>query len=277
MTDGLVIWNELSTTDEKAARNFYGTVLGWQFCDTPMPGGGEGPPYTLAVDGTAQLAGIMPMTAEAAAAMAPQWTCYLGCADVDAAVARVPDLGGQVIVPPFDVPDVGRIAVLLDPTRVMVCIMAMAGDDAPKTADPQPPDPSAFAPGRFVWNELSTPDPAAAKAFYGALLGIGATDMPMPPGVPPGSPEVYTMLNATDGRPVGGMMAHAGPGTETTRPQWVCYIAVADVDTTVAAAEAQGGAVVVPAADIEGVGRVALLRDPQGAVFGVMRSVEAGP
>ncbi|MDH4440253.1 MAG: VOC family protein [Rhizobium sp.] len=119
--------------------------------------------------------------------------------------------------------------------------------------------------GTFIWHELMTPDPAAAKAFYGPLLGWEPTDMQM---------EGFTYTSfAVPGFPFGvtGMMALTdemkGQGIP---PNWTGYIAVDDVDAMVADYQSNGGVICRPAQDIPGVGRFAVVADPQGAVLCIM-------
>ena len=118
-------------------------------------------------------------------------------------------------------------------------------------------------PGAFSWNELLTPDPAAAKAFYQGLFGWQLEDMDMGPG------GAYTVVKTTDGEAIGGVMA-TPPNAAGMPPTWGAYVTVADADATVAKAQALGASVVVPATDIPKVGRFAVFRDPQGAALAVI-------
>ena len=116
--------------------------------------------------------------------------------------------------------------------------------------------------GAFSWSELMTPDPAAALAFYGALFGWKSQDVDMGSGP-------YHVVKVGD-TPVGGvmgMMPGAPPGMP---PAWGCYVTVDDCDATVAQCTALGGRVVAGPMDVPTVGRMAVLQDPQGAVFSVM-------
>ena len=116
--------------------------------------------------------------------------------------------------------------------------------------------------GAFSWSELMTPDPAAATAFYGPLFGWKAEPMPMPQGT-------YTVVKAGDAS-VGGIMSPP-PGMEGAPAVWGVYVTVTDVDATVAQAVALGGKVIAPVMEVPGVGRMAVLADPQGACFSVMQ------
>jgi predicted enzyme related to lactoylglutathione lyase len=112
--------------------------------------------------------------------------------------------------------------------------------------------------GRFVWYDLSTTDPAGAKAFYGKVVGWGTQEW---------EPLSYTMWTA-NGTPIGGIMPPA-PANAKIPPHWLAHITVPDVDATVKQATSLGGRILSPAADIPGVGRYAVLSDPQGAAFAV--------
>lgn len=116
-------------------------------------------------------------------------------------------------------------------------------------------------PGAFSWNELITPDPAAAITFYTQVLGW-TVEADTSAGIP------YNTIK-TAGRPIGGIMAPP-PDQPAMPPTWGVYITVADVDETLQKAEALGGRVLMPAMDIPTVGRMALLADPQGATFMVI-------
>lgn len=128
--------------------------------------------------------------------------------------------------------------------------------------------------GDFVWYELLTPDADGAQAFYAALLGWQVADSGME-GVD------YRLLSAPDGdggevHMVGGIMPLDDDMLAAgARPAWLGYIAVDDVDARVQAIEASGGSLCMPATDIPGVGRIALVTDPQGAPFYIMRSLTA--
>ncbi|MGK7869503.1 VOC family protein [Falsiroseomonas sp. E2-1-a20] len=112
--------------------------------------------------------------------------------------------------------------------------------------------------GSFIWYELLTSDTAAARRFYGGLLGWHATGHEGQPG--------YEILTHGEDGIAGLMQAPAG-----VAPVWLGYLGVADVDATVAAIVADGGAVQMPARDLPGVGRIAMVADPDGAPFYVMR------
>jgi len=109
-THGAFSWNELTTSDPKAARKFYGTLFGWQFKDMDM-GHGTYTVINVGGQGLGGIAGIPPN----AQGMPPTWGGYVTVDDVDAVVARVAGLGGRVLLAPTDIPTVGRFATIADP------------------------------------------------------------------------------------------------------------------------------------------------------------------
>ena len=123
------------------------------------------------------------------------------------------------------------------------------------------------AHGMFHWNELMTRDAAQAKDFYGKTLGWTFEDMPMGEGM------TYTIIKAGDAM-AGGMMEMQGSGFEGVPVHWMGYVAVDDVDKRVDALKQAGGAVMREPFDVEGVGRIAIVADPGGAVQGWMTPAE---
>lgn len=121
--------------------------------------------------------------------------------------------------------------------------------------------------GAFIWYELMTPDPVAAKQFYDAVIGWSID--PANSG-PDGSMD-YRMINRTGGGHAGGVM---GLSQEMlaggAKPGWLGYVHVPDVDAAAAAMTAAGGAIHMPPRDMPGVGRMAMVADPWGAALYLM-------
>lgn len=111
-THGKVYWNELMTTDVEAAKAFYATTLGWSFNPMPMPEG----IYHLVMLGEDMVGGMMQMPADMPPGIPSHWFTYFAVTDIDASVAALEAAGGKVIRPAWDVPGVGRIAIVQDPT-----------------------------------------------------------------------------------------------------------------------------------------------------------------
>ena len=177
------------------------------------------------------------------------WNTYLATDSVDDAVARVEAAGGKVAMAPFDVMDAGRMAFVLDPAGAAVALW-QANQHIGATL--------VNEPGTVIWNELITTDPGVV-AFYTDVLGLTTSTMDM------GAGE-YTLFEV-DGQMVGGTTAPQMPGVPN---HWHVYFAVGDADATVAKVAELGGAVVVEPFDTP-VGRMAVVSDPQGAVFSLMQ------
>jgi predicted enzyme related to lactoylglutathione lyase len=139
--------------------------------------------------------------------------------------------------------------------------------DAPRTAATNE-KPSASDQGGFIWYELITPDPVAAKRFYDAVVGWTIAAEPM------SADMDYRGIGRSDGGSAGGVLRLTDDMAQHgARPVWLGYIHVADVDAELARIEADGGKVAMPATDIPGVGRIAMVNDPQGAPFYVMKPI----
>jgi predicted enzyme related to lactoylglutathione lyase len=253
---GTPSWVELSTPDQDAAREFYAALFGWDYDDNDM---GEMGHYYIATFQGSELGGVggQPPGMEDHPAY---WGVYLAVDDVDAVTAKVEPAGGKVEAGPFDVGEAGRMSAIVDPTGARVGLW-----QAGQTTGTQ----RANEPSTPIWNECVTSDVAAATRFYADVLGMGSDTMDM------GEAGTYTMLTDANGRQIGGCM-DLSMLPEGTPAHWNVYFNVDDADATVSKAEELGGSVVAPAFDAAGVGRMAMLADPQGAMFWVMASSSPG-
>jgi predicted enzyme related to lactoylglutathione lyase len=120
---GTFCWNELMTGDPAAAKQFYGTAIGWTFEDMPMPQGGT---YTVAKAGDTMAGGIFNTAGTDMANLPEHWFSYIAVDDVDARCAKAKAAGGRIAREPFDVPGVGRIAIIQQPGGGMVGWMTEA-------------------------------------------------------------------------------------------------------------------------------------------------------
>lgn len=124
---------------------------------------------------------------------------------------------------------------------------------------------SLIAGRTFPWHEVYVPDDDAAVKFYTEALGFGTMEFDM------GSGSPYKMLTV-NGAPVAGIQSTNNPQMADTPPHWAVYLGVDDVDGRVAACVALGAEVVVPAMDVPTVGRMAMIKDPQGACLWLYKS-----
>jgi predicted enzyme related to lactoylglutathione lyase len=113
---GSFCWNELMTNDIEKAKSFYGTTIGWRFDAFPMAMG----TYWVAMNGDKPAGGLMPLDDTAPPGTPPHWFSYLEVDDVDTRIKAITANGGKVLRPPFDVPTVGRIAIVQDPTGAVM-------------------------------------------------------------------------------------------------------------------------------------------------------------
>ena len=135
--------------------------------------------------------------------------------------------------------------------------------DAPSTVQDNAPDPT----GAFIWYELMSPDPEGSKAFYDKVVGWNISDA---------EPEYnnYRMINREDGGFAGGVLPLTSEMQQHgARPAWLGYIYVPDVDQAIGKIEAAGGKALMPVMNIPEVGRIAMVSDPQGAPFYVMKPI----
>lgn len=239
---GRFVWYQLNTSDPAAAERFYGAVAGWG--GEAFEGGGA--PYTMLTVRGQQFGGIMQLPDEAEAR--PHWLGYVSTDDVDATAARVQELGGTIMVPPTDIPDVGRFAVFADPQGALLATYKSS------TGEPEPPRDAR--PGEISWHELHTTDYEAATDFYSRLLGWEVLDeMDM------GEAGSYRIYGRGE-RQYGGMFnSPAG-----MPPMFVFYVKVEDLDATMERVQTAGGQVVYGPEAVPG-GRIAQCIDPQGAMF----------
>lgn len=247
---GRFVWNDLNTTDPARAIAFYTALFGWK--TTAMDMGAAGT-YTMLYNGEEGIGGV----AESSNPADPRsyWINYITVRSVDAAVEQAIELGGKAPFPPTDIPDVGRFAVISDPTGASVSpFRSIPGRDMPEGG--QPPV------GSFIWFELLTKDPETAARFYDEIFGWTHRVEDM------GAYGKY-YLYMRGGKDVAGMMPM--PAQANGPVQWVPYIHVADVDASAARVTELGGMVYVAPADIPNVGRFSVCADPTGATFSLYK------
>jgi predicted enzyme related to lactoylglutathione lyase len=234
---------DLQTSDPDAAKQFYGTLFGWEYDDMPMPQGGTYSMSTIRGKYTAAIAPLPPMQGAP-----PHWNSYIATSDVDATAKAVSENGGTVLMPPMDIVESGRMAFVADPTGAPVGFWQAKNHIGSAVVN---------EPGAFCWSELHTSDTDAASKFYGNVVGW----QPEPYG------DDYTVFNV-GGTGIAGLSSMMMPGMP---PSWLVYFEVADTDASAAQATDLGGTVLAPPMDIPA-GRFAVLSDPQGAVFGIIKS-----
>ena len=188
----------------------------------------------------------------------PHWNVYLTVGDVDAVTASVAVHGGSVLADPFDVFDFGRMSVINDPTGAMLALWQPLNHIGAGVK---------YEPGSLEWCELLTLDTDTAVEFYSKLLGVEVMLRGMPDGTD------YTVMHTED-VPAFGIMAMPDNLREMQMPShWSIYFNVDDVDDATRQATANGAQIALAPTDVQDTARIAVLLDPQGAAFGLMKTV----
>jgi predicted enzyme related to lactoylglutathione lyase len=234
---GTFSWAELVTSDADAAKAFYDQVFGWQYDDSPI---GDGQVYTMAKRDGGQVAALF-----ASAEQPPHWNCYVTVASADETAATAGQNGATVVAEPFDVMDVGRMAVFMDPQGGALCIWEPRASIGATLVN---------TPGALTWNDLLTRDADASAEFYGAVFGWTTDEIPQAGG--------YRVIKNGD-RANGGMM----PSTEAPQA-WIPYFGHEDVNRLLGEVAGFGGKVLNGPVNMPQ-GTIGVIQDPQGAVFAV--------
>ncbi len=242
-------WVELSSSDPAASREFYSRLFGWKVEVIPDPQYGG---YGMAKIGGKDVAGIGPKQSPQAPTA---WSVYIGTDDVQDLAGKVQAAGGKIIAPPFDVGDKGRMAVFQDTGGAFVSAW-------------QPREMGLFhsgAPNTFGWAELNARGIEKAIPFYKRVFGWSDKKNEMGGGAPP-----YTEFQLGGQSIAGGMEMNPMVPAEVPS-HWLVYFNVDDVDGSFKKATEAGGQELMKPQDFPG-GRFAIVRDPQGAVFGILKA-----
>lgn len=240
---GTPCWVDVSWDDVEACTAFYSGLFGWQ--PTVLPDGGG---YTMFHQDGKAVAAAGPNQQ----GWMPQWSTYIATDDADETAARIAAAGGRLLMEPFDVLGAGRMARAVDTQGSAFGIWQGREHIGAQLVN----EPVAYA-----WAELLTTDIVASQSFYTAVFGWVPHEVGDDPGF------LYRMQLVGD-RPVGGIFQ-----VEEMPPGWAAYFAVEDAAATAARAEELGGASLRAPSDTP-YGRTAVVADPGGAAFGVIRLAE---
>jgi uncharacterized protein len=241
---GTFCWTDLTTTDQSAAKAFYGGLFGWEAEDMPV---GENTFYSMQRVGGKDVAAIAPQPQmQRDAGAPPVWNSYVSVESADDAAERAKALGATVHAPAFDVMEAGRMAVIQDPQGAFFEVWQPKGRFGAELVN---------APGAMVWNELASPDLDASSAFYADLFGWTVAPFEA-------SPEPYLSIK-NGAANNGGIRPLSPPGTP---PHWLVYFGVGDLDAAIAKVAELGGTNVAGPIDIQ-IAKIAIAQDAQGAFF----------
>lgn len=253
---GGFIWYELITPDPEASKAFYDAVVGWNIGPAVQEFNG----YRMIGRSDGKSAGgVMPLNDEMKQHGArPVWLGYIHVADVDRSAASIEQAGGKTYMAPFDIPDVGRIAMVADPSGAPFYIMTPAPrDDSSAQSDVFSTDQAQHV----RWNELASSDQDGAVDFYKRQFGWSQDgDMDM------GEFGKYRFIQA-NGVGIGAIMRK---GPQLPVSMWTYYIGVDDIDRAIEAVKSGGGQILHGPMEIPG-GEFSLnAMDPQGVAFGLV-------
>lgn len=248
---GAFCWNQLNTPNVAASMAFYEGLFGWQIVEASMGG------MTMhVISSGATMVGDM-MAMPAGVDGPSHWLSYVWVKDIQETVSKAKAGGATIFVPVTEITEVGRIAVFADPKGAVLGVYS---------SDTEPGSPQPVGPGTFCWYECMTRDIEAEMAFYAGLFGWTSTAQAMDGGF------VYHLQHRGADQ-VAGMMAMDGEGWEGVPDHWTAYVAVADIEVTVAKVASLGGTVCVPVTDIK-IGRFAVIQDAVGATISVFQGRE---
>jgi predicted enzyme related to lactoylglutathione lyase len=275
---GVPCWVDTAQPDPDAAVRFYGGLFDWEFEDS-MPAGAPGRYYIARLRGGPVAAVGSPPDG---APPVPVWNTYVCVDNADATAAKVEHAGGQVIAPPFDVVDAGRMATFAGPGGAVFCVWQPRKHIGAMRVN---------EPGTWVSSDLNTRDLEGAKAFFGAMFGweltpidfgLGESGMWRLPGysdflerIDPGVRQRHTDAGAPEGftDAIGWLQVMTSDQFPDSVPShWAVTFSVDDTDAVAERAQKLGGTLTVPPMDVP-YSRMAVVTDPQGAVFTISKYI----
>lgn len=248
---GKIVFLELVTPNLAASKRFYGSLLGWEFRDMDV----NGARYAQASLQGDPVGGMMERAIPSGAQRQPAWLSFISVQDTDAAARTATVNGARLLFGPRDIPRRGREAILADPQGAVFAILDSSSGD--------PPDVQTDM-GEWIWSSLITSDADAGAAFYQTLFDYDVFDLPST-GNAGGEHLMFASGNYLRAS------ANSRPASASAmQPHWLNYIRVADAGVMAQKVVELGGTVLVgPRMDRHG-GRLAVVADPQGAVFGLL-------
>ena len=244
---GKFVWRDLMTEDPALVKPFYAALFGWEYVERTV----QGRPYTLVKSAGRYIGGIAKAMRQAPDQPNSQWLSFLSVADVDQAERETRAAGGSVLLSAFDLPKVGRAAVVLDPQGAPLGLIRASFGDPADTAQPEL--------NHFLWTEELVPDPRAAASFYSKLVGFEViTDID--------GERPFLVLRK--GRDRAAIMRTPIEGMQ---PHWLVSVRVADPAASAQRAKQLGGKVIVAPHPKVRNGTIALISDPGGALIALQK------
>jgi uncharacterized protein len=246
--DGVFNWVDLTTTDQAGAKAFYSALFGWDAVDVPIDDTAN---YTMFRINNYNVAGCGQMPPDMQAqGMPTAWTSYVKHDNVDAIAEKITAADGTLLMPPMDVLQEGRMVMAMDPSGAVFGVWQPVNHIGAQLVN---------TPNALVWNELQTRDVTTAQTFFGAVFDwTFATD-----------DNGYVVCKQNN-RAQAGMM-QIQPSWGDVPPNWAVYFFVEDLAAKLTAVQELGGNVLVPSTSAGEMGEFAVVQDPQGGVFTIMR------
>jgi predicted enzyme related to lactoylglutathione lyase len=245
--NGKVVWADLVTTDVRKAASFYQAVFDW------VPNYTSDSGYVELSHNGQVICSIVDYEDDKATARDSRWLISISVPDVDAALTKVRDNGGEVLESATDLPDRGRYSVVSDTQGAVFMLLRATGGD---------PIDDTPALNEWAWAELWTDDVTSAAGFYTAIADYDTLSLPAS-----GSRE--RLLLGTDGKARALVIELPWDDVE---PNWIPYIPVEDIEATLQRISNAGGAILVKTDGDEGHERAAIVMDPSGGVFAIQRA-----
>jgi predicted enzyme related to lactoylglutathione lyase len=242
---GLPAWDDLSTPDADESASFYEGLFGWETEDRGEEYGG----YRVFHKDGSQVGGMMKIQQEG---QPPSWNIYISVSDADELAGKVKDAGGDVIVEPMDVSELGRMAFFADPTGAAFGVWQSKEHTGAEIIS---------EPGAPAWHQVNTRDPEKAEEFYAAVFGWDSEK------IDTGGADYWEWQ--LDGKSVGGMFRMGDDFPDDVPAHWIVYFGVEDTDTATEKAKEGGATMRAEPFDTEA-GRIAVFTDPHGAAFAVI-------
>ena len=251
---GTFCWLELGTTDQAGAKKFYSTLFGWEVNEVPME---DDSVYTMLTLRDKDVGALYQLNEEQRKQGIPShWMNYVCTESADTTAARASAAGATLVMPPFDVQDYGRMAIMSDPQGATFAVWEPRTHTGVQIINET---------NAAVWFELATSDPVAAGEFYRQVFGWRAkTDT--------SAENPYTEFQPADPneqRGIGGMLQIREEWGQVP-PYWMVYFAVDDCVQKTEQAGSLGATILKAPASIPNVGIFSVLQDPQGAVFAII-------
>jgi predicted enzyme related to lactoylglutathione lyase len=241
---------DVSVSDLGAARLFYEGLFGWSMQEGPPEAGG----YLNCAKNGRLAAGISPTMVPGAPSA---WTVYFATADLPGRTQRVTENGGQVLLEPMDVLDLGGLAICSDPAGAVFGLWRPGRHPGVGVVN---------EPGSLIWTEQLSGSPGPSLDFYRAVFDWELHDW---------SSEGFRYSSfVSDGRDIGGVGQYREDDLELP-PQWWVYLAVDDTDEAVDRVVKLGGSVIRPPSDSR-YGRRATVADNDGARFTLLAAPPEG-